>query len=69
MSIGLSTYPGTADDREALLRRADDALYVVKRSGRNSVSASPAGVEALRARDMEIQREAQRAALAESGDL
>jgi len=69
VSIGLSTYPGTADDREALLRRADDALYVVKRSGRNRVSASPAGVEALRARDMEIQREAQLVALAESGDL
>ena len=69
VSIGLSTYPGTADDREALLRRADDALYVVKRSGRNRVSASPAGVEALRARDMEIEREAQRVALAESGEL
>ena len=69
VSIGLSTYPGTADDREALLRRADDALYVVKRSGRNRVSASRAGVEALRARDMEIEREAQRVALAESGEL
>ena len=65
VSIGLSTYPGTAQDREALLRRADDALYVVKRSGRNRVSASPLGVDALRARDLEIEREAQRAQLAE----
>jgi len=67
VSIGLSTFPGTAADREGLLRRADDALYVVKRSGRNRVSASPAGVDALRARDMEIEREAQREALAEVG--
>ncbi len=65
VSIGLSTYPGTAQDREALLRRADDALYVVKRSGRNRVSASPLGVDALRARDLEIEREAQREPLAE----
>jgi diguanylate cyclase (GGDEF)-like protein len=69
VSIGLATYPGTAMDREALVRRADDALYVVKRSGRNRVSASPAGVEALRARDLEIQREAQPAGLAEQGGL
>lgn len=60
VSIGLSTYPATATDREGLLRRADDALYVVKRSGRNRVSASPSGVDELRARDLELdmQREA-----------
>ena len=62
VSIGLSTYPGNASDRESLLRRADDALYVVKRSGRNRVSASPAGVEELRARDMEAGRETSREA-------
>jgi diguanylate cyclase (GGDEF)-like protein len=67
VSIGLSTYPGTASDREGLLRRADDALYVVKRSGRNRVSASPAGVEELRARDQEVEREAQRSDAAERG--
>jgi diguanylate cyclase (GGDEF)-like protein len=60
VSIGLSTYPGTAADREDLLRRADDALYVVKRSGRNRVSASPLGVEELRARDLELEQAAQR---------
>ena len=69
VSIGLSTYPGTAEDREALLRRADDALYVVKRSGRNRVSASPLGVDALRARDLEIELGAQRAHLTEQGVL
>jgi len=60
VSIGLSTFPGTAADRESLLRRADDALYVVKRSGRNWVSASPVGVEAMRARDLAVEREAQK---------
>jgi diguanylate cyclase (GGDEF)-like protein len=69
VSIGLSTYPGTASDREGLLRRADDALYVVKRSGRNRVSASPAGVDVLRAHDMEIERRAQREILEEQGVL
>ncbi len=69
VSIGLSTYPGTADDREALLRRADDALYVVKRSGRNRVSASPLGVDEMRARDLELEREAERAHAVEQGGL
>ncbi|HEY5549414.1 MAG TPA: GGDEF domain-containing protein [Coriobacteriia bacterium] len=65
VSIGLSTYPATATDRESLLRRADDALYVVKRSGRNRVSATPLGVDELRARDLEIERQAPRDAVAE----
>jgi diguanylate cyclase (GGDEF)-like protein len=68
VSIGLSTYPGTASDREGLLRHADDALYVVKRSGRNRVSASPAGVEQMRARDQENERREQAADAAERGE-
>jgi diguanylate cyclase (GGDEF)-like protein len=34
-SIGVSTWLGPNDSAEALLRRADEALYVAKRSGRN----------------------------------
>jgi diguanylate cyclase (GGDEF)-like protein len=40
VSIGLATFPVPAADREDLLRQADDALYVAKRTGRNRVRAS-----------------------------
>jgi diguanylate cyclase (GGDEF)-like protein len=37
-SIGISTWLGPHDNPEALFRRADGALYVAKRSGRNRVA-------------------------------
>ncbi len=34
-SLGVSTWSGSADRPEELLRRADEALYIAKRAGRN----------------------------------
>ena len=42
VSIGLASYSGTGDSTSALIRRADEALYAAKRSGRNRVVASAA---------------------------
>jgi len=36
-SIGLAQWQGHGDDLAALLRRADHAMYVAKRAGRNRV--------------------------------
>ena len=37
VSIGLATFPGSAVDKESLLRQADDALYQAKHLGRDRV--------------------------------
>jgi two-component system cell cycle response regulator len=42
VSIGLAEWQGPADSAEALLKRADKALYLAKRAGRNRVVASAA---------------------------
>ncbi len=42
VSIGLAEWRGVSDTAEALVKRADDALYSAKRSGRNRVVASAA---------------------------
>jgi diguanylate cyclase (GGDEF)-like protein len=56
-SIGVSTWLGPNDAPDALLHRADEALYVAKRSGRNCASAwqqpvsePQLGLQRLRAR-------------------
>ena len=61
-SIGISTWLGPNDGPEALLRRADEALYVAKRSGRNcaavweppSPETSQAGLQWLRDRSRHL---------------
>lgn len=37
-SLGISTWQGTEDDAEAILRRADEALYMAKHSGRDQAA-------------------------------
>lgn len=45
VSIGLATYPVHADNRETLLREADDALYRAKNGGKNRVRTPIRGAE------------------------
>jgi two-component system cell cycle response regulator len=42
VSIGLAEWQGPSDTAEALIKRADTALYSAKRAGRNRVVASAA---------------------------
>ena len=41
-SVGVAALNSSADTPESLLRRADQALYVAKRDGRNRVVADAA---------------------------
>ncbi len=41
ISIGLASYPNDADDYESLFKRADEALYAAKESGKNRVITYP----------------------------
>jgi diguanylate cyclase (GGDEF)-like protein len=41
VSIGLAGYPEHSDTLDSLIRRADEALYVAKREGRNRVAIAP----------------------------
>jgi predicted signal transduction protein with EAL and GGDEF domain len=48
VSVGASTFPDDATNREELIQRADQALYAAKRGGRNRAVAfvpSMAGVD------------------------
>jgi diguanylate cyclase (GGDEF)-like protein len=49
-SVGVAAYPQNADSRDALIERADQAMYAAKRLGRNQVrSAGDPAVAALEA--------------------
>jgi diguanylate cyclase (GGDEF)-like protein len=41
ISLGVAAFPDNADDADALLRCADDALYAAKQAGRDRVAVSP----------------------------
>ncbi len=43
VSIGVAHYPGHARDRQGLLRRADEALYIAKQRGKNQVAVPQEG--------------------------
>jgi diguanylate cyclase (GGDEF)-like protein len=64
-SIGISTYPSDACDRETLMRRADIALYRAKESGRNQYSAFEPVMEAEITRRSVIERELRQAIAAD----
>jgi diguanylate cyclase (GGDEF)-like protein len=41
VSVGVATFPDAAIDAQSLLKAADDALYVAKRAGRDTVAMAP----------------------------
>src|SRR5205085_7802241 len=47
VSIGIASCPDDAQDRDALLERADDALYAAKRAGKNRVVGAGEDQEAV----------------------
>jgi len=49
VSLGVAAFPDHAKESEELLRRADEALYLAKQSGRNRVVAYSAESAAARA--------------------
>jgi diguanylate cyclase (GGDEF)-like protein/PAS domain S-box-containing protein len=57
-SIGIAIFPGDAEDSEALVKMADDAMYLVKSSGKNNYqlfNAQPEKAPSVRQRDLPIK--------------
>ena len=42
VSIGVAAIEGSSDTMEAIMKRADEALYCAKRQGRNRVNSTAA---------------------------
>lgn len=40
-SFGLATFPDHAENLEDLVKRADEAMYAIKRSGKNDINVAP----------------------------
>lgn len=57
VSIGVATYPQHAEDRESLMRQADDALYHAKGLGRDRVRASQPVVASTEGLDADVEEE------------
>ena len=47
VSIGVASYPQHAVDLEGLIREADEAMYLAKRSGKNRVVVAEDRSQAL----------------------
>jgi diguanylate cyclase (GGDEF)-like protein len=43
-SWGIATYPDDANDKEGMIKLSDQSMYLVKRSGRNGIAVSGAGI-------------------------
>jgi diguanylate cyclase (GGDEF)-like protein len=46
-SIGIATYPQDGTTSQAVIQRADEAMYQVKQAGRNNIAAAGRGIVGL----------------------
>ena len=65
VSIGIASYPGDASNTEALLAAAERAMYLVKRSGRDSYRHAEQSTEPVESRGRILADKLQRALLNE----